>query len=93
MKWTQHTMKENLLFLRDSLGPWKTKFLSTWQLFQKNVYFDVLDDIVKKYNNTVLRTIKMKPIDITSDSYTKCNEGSNKKNPKFKVADHVRISK
>ena len=31
----------------------------------KNVYFDVLDDIVNKYNNTVHRTIKMKPIDVT----------------------------
>ena len=36
----------------------------------KNVYFDVLDDIVNKYNNTDHRTIKMKPIDVTSDSYT-----------------------
>ena len=35
----------------------------------KNVYFDVLDDIVNKYNNTVHRTIKMKPNDSTSDSY------------------------
>ena len=31
----------------------------------KNVYFDVLDDIVNKYNNTVHRTIKMKPIDVS----------------------------
>ena len=37
----------------------------------KNVYFDVLDDIVKKYNNTIHKTIKMKPIDVTSDSYAK----------------------
>ena len=36
----------------------------------KNVYFDELDDIVNKYNNTDHRTIKMKPIDVTSDSYT-----------------------
>ena len=35
----------------------------------KNVYFDVLDDIVNKYNNTVYKTIKMKPIDVTSDFY------------------------
>ena len=35
----------------------------------RNVYFDVLDDIVNKYNNTVRRSIKMKPIDVTSDSY------------------------
>ena len=35
----------------------------------KNVYFDVLDDIVYEYNNTVHRTIKMNPIYVTSDSY------------------------
>ena len=34
----------------------------------KNVCFEVLDNIVNKYNNTVNRTIKMKPIDVTSDS-------------------------
>ena len=28
----------------------------------KNVYFDVLDDIVGKYNNPVHRTTKMKPL-------------------------------
>ena len=28
----------------------------------KSVYFNVLDDIVDKYNNTVHRSIKMKPI-------------------------------
>ena len=59
----------------------------------KNVYFDVLDDIVNKYNNTVHRTIKMKPIDVTSDSYAEYNEDSNEKDPKFKVGDHVRTSK
>ena len=59
----------------------------------KNVSFDVLDDIVDKYNNTVRRTIKMKAIDITSDSYAKYNEDSNKKIFKFKVDDPVRISK
>ena len=31
----------------------------------KNFYFDVLDDIVNKYNNTVHKTIKMKPVDVT----------------------------
>ena len=59
----------------------------------KNVYFDVLDDIVNKYNNTVHRTIKMKPVDVTSDSYAEYNEDSNEKEPKFKVDDRVRISK
>ena len=35
----------------------------------------------------------MKPIDVTGDSYVEYNEDSNKKSPKFKVNDHVRISK
>ena len=37
-------------------------------------YFDVLHDIVNKYNNTVHRTIKMKSIDITNDYYVKYDE-------------------
>ena len=41
----------------------------------KHVYLDVLDNI-NKYNNTVHRKIKMKPIDITSDSYAEYNEDS-----------------
>ena len=39
------------------------------------------------------RTIKMKPINVTDDSFVEYNEESNKKDPKFKVGDHVRISK
>ena len=46
----------------------------------KNVYFDH-------------KTIKMKPIDVGGDSFAEYNEESNEKDPKFKVGDHVRISK
>ena len=77
--------------LKDLLEIWKTRFLSIWQSSQK--YFDVLDDIVKKYNNTVHRTTKMKPTDIRFDSHAEYNEDSYEKDPKFKVGDHVRISK
>ena len=35
----------------------------------------------------------MKPTDVTDDSYAEYNEDFNKKDPKFKVGDHVRISK
>ena len=64
----------------------------------KNVYFDVLDDIVDEYNNTYHKTIKMKPVDVGDDSFAEYNgvtfnEESNEKDPKFKVGDHVRISK
>ena len=57
----------------------------------KNVYFDVLHNIVGKYNNTVHKTIKMKPIDVMGDSYAEYNENPNKKGLKFKVSDNVRI--
>ena len=59
----------------------------------KYIYFDMLDDIVNKYNNAVHRTIKMKPIDITDDYYVESSKDFNKKDPKFKVDDHVGISK
>ena len=42
---------------------------------------------------TVHRTIKMKPIAVKSDSYAEYNEDFNEKDPKFKVSDHVSISK
>ena len=58
-----------------------------------NIYFDVLGDNANKCNNTVHRTIQMKPIEITDDYYVESNEDFNRKDPKFKVADHVRISK
>ena len=61
--------------------------------FSKNVYIDVLNDVVNKYNNTIHRTIKMKPTDVTGDSYVEYNEDFNQKGSKFKVNDHVRISK
>ena len=69
----------------------KNKFFKHMTAASKNVSCDVLDDIVNKYNNAVHRTIKMKPIDVTDDSFAEYNEESNKKNPKFKVGDHVRI--
>ena len=71
----------------------KNKIFKHMTSIPKKVYFNVLDDIVNKYNNTVHRTIKMKKIDVTSDFYAKYNEDSNKKDPKFKVGDHARTSK
>ena len=71
----------------------KNKIFKHMAAVSKKVYFDVLDDIVNKYNNAVHRTIKIKPIDVTSGSPAEYNEDSNEKDPKFKVGDHVRISK
>ena len=42
---------------------------------------------------TVHKTTKIKSIDVNGDSYAEYNENPNKKDPRFKVGDHVRISK
>ena len=59
----------------------------------KNVYIDKLDDIVHEYNNTYNRTIKMKPVDVKDNTYIDFKKEVNDKDPKFKVDDHVTISK
>ena len=71
----------------------KNKIYKHMTTVGKNVCFDVLDDIVKKYNNTLHSSIKMKPENVTDSSFVAYSETSNKKDPKFKVGDHVRISK
>ena len=58
----------------------------------KNVYYDVLDDIVNKYNNTKHSTIKMKPIDVKNNKRVYIDE-HNEKDISFKVGDRVRISR
>ena len=47
--------------------------------------------IVNKYNNTYHITIKMKPVDVKPSIYYDINKGNNKRCPKFKVGDQVRI--
>ena len=58
----------------------------------KNVYCDVLDDVVNKYKNTKHNTIKMKPIDVNNNKRVYTDE-HNEKDSRFKVGDRVRISK
>ena len=57
----------------------KGKIFKHMTAISKNVYFDLFYDIGNKDNNTAHRTIKTKPIDITSNSYAEYNEDSNKK--------------
>ena len=59
----------------------------------KNVYIDKLVDIVDEYNNTYHTTIKMRHIDVKDNTYINADKEINNKDPKFKVGDHVRISK
>ena len=59
----------------------------------KNVYYDVLDDVVNEYNNTKHSTIKMKPIDVGDNNKRVYVDEHNEKDSRFKVVDRVRIYK
>ena len=71
----------------------KIKIYKHMTALSKNVYFDVLDNIADKYNNTYHNSIKMKLIDVKSSSYDEYNISSNTKDDKSKIGSHVRISK
>ena len=71
----------------------KSKIYKYMTSISKNVYIDKLDDIADEYNNTYHTTIKMKHIDVKDNTYINADKETNNKDPKFKVGDHVRISK
>ena len=76
----------------------KNKIYKHMTAVSKNVYFDVNTIFTiytifdGKYKNTYHRTIKMKPMNVKSNSYVECNVDSNAKDLKFKIVDYVRIS-
>ena len=59
----------------------------------KNIYCDVLDDIVNEYNNTKHSTINLKPKDIKDDKKRVYIDEHNEKSARYNVGDRVRISK
>ena len=76
----------------------KTKYYKYMASISKNVYIDKLVGIVNGCNNTYLRTIKMKPVNVKNNKYIDSmelhfNKEVNDKDSKFKIGDHVRISK
>ena len=76
-----------------SIRTLKTKIYKCMTSASKNVYIDKLDDIVGGYNNTYHRKIKMKPVDVKDNRYIDIKKEVNDKDPKFKMGNHVKISK
>ena len=70
----------------------KNKIFKHLTAISKNIFFNVLDDIVDEYKNTYHKTIKMKPIFVKNGFFAEHNEEFNEKDPKFKIGDDVRIS-
>ena len=71
----------------------KTKIYKHMTSILINVSINKLDDVVGEYNQTYHRTIKMKPVDVKDNANIDFKKKVNDKDPKFKVGDHVRISK
>ena len=71
----------------------KNKIYKYMTSISKNVYTDKLDDLVHKYNNKKHRTIKLKPTDVKDNTYIDFGKEVNDNEPKFKVGDHMKISK
>ena len=71
----------------------KNKLYKYLTLISNKVYIDKLDDIVNKYNNTYHRNIKIEPTDVKDKTNIKFGKESNNKDRKFKIGDHVKISK
>ena len=72
----------------------KNKLYKHMTDINKNVYYDVLDDIVNEYNNTKHSTVKMKPKDVKDDYNNRIYiDEHNKKSARYNVGDRVRISR
>lgn len=84
----------------------RTLKMKMWRYFTYNNthrYIDVLQDLLHSYNNSYHKSIKMRPCEVNFDNimtvwrnlYEKDgkNTTENINKPKFKVGDHVRITK
>ena len=85
--------KKNSVVAERIISTLKSKIFKHMTAISKNVYFDVLDDIIKKYNNTVHRTTGIKPIDVTYNFYVEYIVDSNEEDRKFKAGDHLRTAR
>ena len=113
-KHVKSLLKENKIHLYSSYSHLKASIIERfnrslksemWKKFTlngNNKWIDILDDLVKKYNKRIHRTIKMRPIDVNKTNErevldriraTKYYKIRENKKPKFKIGDVVRISK
>ena len=91
-KWLSNNNEGKSVVAERFVRTLKNKLYKHMAAIGKNVYYDVLDDIVNEYNKTKHSTIKMKPIDVGDNKRVYIDE-HNEKDSRFKVGDRVRISK
>lgn len=76
----------------------KTKMWKKFSLRGTYKWYDLLPRLISEYNNTIHRSIKMKPKEVTVNHEEELVKLLNKceyrvKKPKFRIGDSVRISK
>ena len=71
----------------------KNKMYKYMASISKNVYIDKFDEIVNEYYNAYHSPFEMKPADVKSNTYINSSKEINDNDHKFKVCDHVKISK
>ena len=82
--------------MKDLLKTSRTKFLNTWLQYQKMcILINEKGETVNKYNNKYHRTIdvNVNPVDVNLTLYIDFDKENNKEGPRFKVDDHVILSK
>ena len=82
--YSTHNEGKSVFTERFLLRTLKNKYMTA---ISTNVYIDILDDIVKKCNDTCHSTIKMKPVDVKSNTYINSGKEVNDIDPKFKICD------
>ena len=65
----------------------KNKIYKYMTSISEKVYFEKLDDIANKYNNTYHRTIQMKPLDVKPRTYIDSSKEINDEDLKSKIGD------
>ena len=85
--------EEKSVFAERFIRILKNKIYKYLTLMLRNVHIYKLDSIVDKFNNRQDRTIKINSVDAETNTYIDFDIENNDKGPKFKVADHVTISK
>ena len=82
------------------IGTMKQSMYRYFTAYETTKYYDILDKLVKNYNNTVHSSIKMKPVEASKlknkfTVYKNLYPEKEKiiKKPKLKVGDRVRITK
>ena len=66
----------------------KNKTYKYMNSISKSVFFDKVDDIVNKYKDTYYSTIKLKPVNVKSSTYSDFNKENDKENPKFRISKY-----